>query len=76
MRRELMPINGSISSERIQDKIAASKRKGLRGGGMAPRGYDAKDRKIAVNEEETETTRLCDMPVEWSRQHQALGLNL
>ena len=39
-----------VTSERIRDKIAASKRKGLWVGGMAPLGYDTKDRKITVNE--------------------------
>ena len=39
-----------VTSERIRDKIAASKRKGLWVGGMAPVGYDTKDRKISVNE--------------------------
>ena len=33
-----------VTSERIRDKIAASKRKGLWVGGMAPLGYDTKDR--------------------------------
>src|SRR5450759_2277413 len=33
-----------VTSERIRDKIAASKRKGLWVGGMAPIGYDTKDR--------------------------------
>jgi site-specific DNA recombinase len=46
-----------VTSERIRDKIAASKRKGLWVGGMAPLGYNAKDRKITVNEEEAETVR-------------------
>jgi DNA invertase Pin-like site-specific DNA recombinase len=46
-----------VTSERIRDKIAASKRKGLWVGGMAPLGYDAKDRKITVNEPEAETVR-------------------
>ena len=46
-----------VTSERIRDKIAASKRKGLWVGGMAPLGYDAKDRKISVNEPEAETVR-------------------
>src|SRR6202522_915492 len=41
-----------VTSERIRDKIAASKRKGLWVGGMAPLGYDTKDRKISVNEAE------------------------
>src|SRR6186713_2386221 len=47
-----------VTSERIRDKIAASKRKGLWVGGMAPLGYDTKDRVITVNEEEAETVRL------------------
>ncbi len=46
-----------VTSERIRDKIAASKRKGLWVGGMAPLGYDTKDRKITVNEAETERVR-------------------
>src|SRR5213595_1266015 len=46
-----------VTSERIRDKIAASKRKGLWVGGMAPLGYDTKDRKITVNEEEAERVR-------------------
>ncbi len=46
-----------VTSERIRDKIAASKRKGLWVGGMAPLGYDTKDRKITVNEAETHTVR-------------------
>src|SRR3954451_22175349 len=33
-----------VTSERIRDKVAASKRKGLWVGGMAPLGYDPKDR--------------------------------
>src|SRR3989441_6071294 len=47
-----------VTSERIRDKIAASKRKGLWVGGMVPLGYDAKDRKIVVNEEEAERVRI------------------
>ena len=46
-----------VTSERIRDKISASKRKGLWVGGMAPLGYDAKDRKITVNEAEAERVR-------------------
>ena len=46
-----------VTSERIRDKIAASKRKGLWVGGMAPLGYDTKDRKITVNEAEAERVR-------------------
>jgi DNA invertase Pin-like site-specific DNA recombinase len=46
-----------LTSERIRDKISASKRKGLWVGGMAPLGYDTKDRKITVNEAEAERVR-------------------
>ena len=46
-----------VTSERIRDKIAASKRKGLWVGGMAPLGYDTKDRKITVNEAEAARVR-------------------
>jgi len=46
-----------VTSERIRDKISASKRKGLWVGGMAPLGYDTKDRKITVNEAEATCVR-------------------
>ena len=46
-----------VTSERIRDKITASKRKGLWVGGMAPLGYDTKDRNIAVNEAEADRVR-------------------
>lgn len=46
-----------VTSERIRDKIAASKRKGLWVGGMAPIGYDTKDRKIIINEAEANQVR-------------------
>jgi site-specific DNA recombinase len=46
-----------VTSERIRDKIAASKRKGLWVGGMAPLGYETKDRKIVLVEEEAERVR-------------------
>ena len=46
-----------VTSERIRDKIGASKRKGLWVGGVVPLGYQAKDRKITVVEEEAKTVR-------------------
>src|SRR6201994_4579740 len=46
-----------VTSERIRDKISASKRKGLWVGGMAPLGYDTKDRRIPVNEAEAGRVR-------------------
>jgi site-specific DNA recombinase len=47
-----------VTSERIRDKIAASKRKGLWVGGTLPLGYHMKDDKIAVVEDEAERVRL------------------
>jgi site-specific DNA recombinase len=47
-----------VTSERIRDKIAASKRKGLWVGGPLPLGYEMKDNKIAVIEGEAERVRL------------------
>src|SRR5213596_2823818 len=47
-----------VTSERIRDKIAASKRKGLWVGGIVPLGYATKERKIVVVEEEAELVRL------------------
>jgi len=46
-----------VTSERIRDKIAASKRKGLWVGGTLPIGYEMKDGKIAIVEEEAELVR-------------------
>ena len=41
-----------VTGERIRDKIAASKRKGMWMGGTIPLGYDLKERKLLVNPEE------------------------
>jgi DNA invertase Pin-like site-specific DNA recombinase len=46
-----------VTSERIRDKIGASKRKGLWVGGVVPLGYHAKDRKITMVESEAATVR-------------------
>ena len=46
-----------VTGERIRDKIAASKKKGIWMGGNVPLGYDAKDRKLVANEAEAETVR-------------------
>ena len=46
-----------VTGERIRDKIAASKKRGLWMGGNPPLGYDVKDRKLIVNETEAETVR-------------------
>jgi len=46
-----------LTGERIRDKIAASKRKGMWMGGFVPLGYSANDRTLAVNETEAELVR-------------------
>jgi len=46
-----------VIGERIRDKIAASKAKGLWMGGHAPLGYNVVDKKLIINEEEAETLR-------------------
>ncbi len=47
-----------IAGERIRDKIAASKAKGMWMGGNVPLGYDVKERKLIVNDAEAETVRM------------------
>ena len=44
-----------VTGERIRDKIAASKARGMWMGGNIPLGYDLGDRKLLVNETEAET---------------------
>ena len=46
-----------VTAERIRDKIAASKRKGLWVGGMVPLGYRLKDGKLPIVEEEAKQVR-------------------
>ena len=47
-----------VIGERIRDKFAASRKKGMWMGGFAPLGYDVKDRKLVVNEAEAATVRM------------------
>jgi site-specific DNA recombinase len=47
-----------VIGERIRDKIAASRRKGMWMGGFVPLGYDVKDRKLVVNEAAAKTVRM------------------
>jgi site-specific DNA recombinase len=44
-----------VAGERIRDKIAASKMKGMWMGGLPPLGYEVRDRKLVVNQEEART---------------------
>src|SRR6202047_4300263 len=46
-----------VTGERIRDKIAASKKKGMWMGGNVPFGYDATDRTLVINPAEAETVR-------------------
>ncbi|CAE6686949.1 recombinase family protein [Candidatus Nitrotoga fabula] len=46
-----------VTGERIRDKIAASKRKGLWMGGVPPLGYDVENRMLVINEAEAMVVR-------------------
>jgi DNA invertase Pin-like site-specific DNA recombinase len=46
-----------VTGERIRDKIAASKRKGMWMGGNPPLGYDVKDRQLVINAPDAQTVR-------------------
>jgi len=46
-----------LASERVKDKIAASRKKGKWTGGTVPLGYDARNRKLIPNKTEAETVR-------------------
>src|SRR6266705_4073586 len=46
-----------VTGERIRDKIAASKQKGMWMGGLVPLGYDVHERRLVANQSEAETVR-------------------
>jgi hypothetical protein len=46
-----------VIGERIRDKVAASKRKGMWMGGTLPMGYDLRERKLIINHDEARTIR-------------------
>jgi site-specific DNA recombinase len=46
-----------VTGERIRDKVAASRRKGMWMGGTVPLGYDVRDRELVVNEAEAKVVR-------------------
>lgn len=46
-----------VTGERIRDKIAASKRKGMFMGGNVPLGYDLDDHQLVINASEAATVR-------------------
>lgn len=47
-----------VIGERIRDKFAASRRRGMWMGGYVPLGYDVVDRKLVINEAEAATVRM------------------
>ena len=46
-----------VTGERIRDKIALSRKRGLWTGGLPPLGYDAVDKKLTINEAEAQSVR-------------------
>ncbi|MDX2142025.1 MAG: recombinase family protein [Rhodospirillaceae bacterium] len=46
-----------VSAERVRDKIAASRKKGMWMGGSVALGYDVKDKRYVINPEEAKTVR-------------------
>ncbi|MDP2354907.1 MAG: recombinase family protein [Beijerinckiaceae bacterium] len=47
-----------VIGERIRDKVAASRKRGMWMGGYVPMGYDVRDRKLVINEGEAATVRM------------------
>jgi DNA invertase Pin-like site-specific DNA recombinase len=47
-----------VIGERIRDKVAASRKRGMWMGGYVPLGYDVRDRKLVINEAEAATVRM------------------
>ncbi|MFY9625388.1 MAG: recombinase family protein, partial [Rhodoplanes sp.] len=47
-----------VIGERIRDKFAASRKKGMWMGGYVPLGYEVKDRKLVINDAEAATVRM------------------
>jgi site-specific DNA recombinase len=55
--RPSLIAKAEVTGERIRDKIAASKQKGMWMGGLVPLGYDVIDRRLVVNQSGAETVR-------------------
>jgi DNA invertase Pin-like site-specific DNA recombinase len=47
-----------LTGERIRDKIAASRKRGMWMGGWAPLGYEVRDRKLIIHKAEAKTVRM------------------
>lgn len=70
-----------VTGERIRDKIAASKKKGLWMGGLVPLGYEADGRTLKIIPEEAETVRTIftlyrDLRSSWKVKQEADRLGL
>ena len=63
MGRLTLNFEREVAGERIRDKIAASKKKGMWMGGLPSLGYNVQNRKLVVNEEEPSSISSGDM---WS----------
>src|SRR5438105_7537254 len=57
VRLSFAQFGREVTGERIRDKIAASKKKGMWMGGNVPLGYDASERTLVINSAEAETVR-------------------
>jgi hypothetical protein len=57
-KRRYSQFEREVTGERIRDKIAASKRKGIWVGGNVPLGYESRDKKLVIHGEEAERIRL------------------
>ena len=60
-----------VTAERIRDKIASSKQKGMWMGGRVPFGYRNEDKKLIINDIEAETVRLM---FDLYQEHQSIKL--
>jgi DNA invertase Pin-like site-specific DNA recombinase len=57
IRLSFAQFEREVTGERIRDKIAASKKKGMWMGGLPSLGYDIKDERLAINQAEANTIR-------------------
>ena len=55
MVERMAQFEREVTGERIRDKIAASKQKGMCMGGFVPLGYEVCDRRIVIDEGEAES---------------------
>lgn len=69
-----------VSAERIRDKIAATKKKGMWTGGSVPLGYDVEKKKLIINKEEAKIVRYifeeylrCRSEIQVSRNANEMG---